>query len=283
MGNTSRSPKWTAKEVAIVRGNINRMTYRELAALLPGRTVQAIKLRATLNGIPRMGRIGPVARRCLNETYFWERTLQSAYWAGLLAADGCIVRSETKSVRREVRLGLHTKDHETLKRFVDDIAYDGPIKHRANMCHVVICSADQWLRDLGEIYNLTPRKTMTLGPPNVDGEAALAYSIGYIDGDGCWAINARRYNQKMLIVVGTKQLLEWMRELWKASGASVGNTKLSWSRNVWRLGIYSSHADSVARLLGDVPVERMGRKWRVARGETFGQERRIQECRSQSV
>lgn len=260
---------WTPREDEVIRANSPQLSYRELADILPGRTRVAVRERSYFLGMPLRGTFPPVTRRALNETYFSDLSLQSAYWAGFIAADGCVVRKP----RRELRIGIHQRDTNQVERFVSDVGFDGAIAFRNRMCYVTICAADRWLADLELSYNIGPQKTMDLQPPNVSGVLALAYSIGYIDGDGCWAIQNRKHNTKMLVVVGTAPLLEWLKRLWVEHGATVGNTKISFKRNVWRLSITGSHAESIVRLLGNVPVARMERKWRVARGETFGQEK----------
>lgn len=264
-----KNPIWSEGEIATLRANINRMPYSRLAEMLPGRSVGAIKRRANIVGQPRLGNSARAPRRSLDETFFSVVTLKSAYWAGFLAADGCV----TDKPRHEVKFALHAKDRAEIERFVCDTGYDGAVRQQKQMCGVRICAAYRWLADLELNYNIGPKKTLALQPPNVSGQAALAYSIGLIDGDGCWAIHNRKHNRKALIVVGTKPVLEWLMTLWVKHGATIGNVNLSFKRNVWRLAISGTHAESVARLLNSIPVQRMERKWRVARGESFGQER----------
>lgn len=253
---------WTEEEVQIIRAHINTMPYAKLTAMLPGRNIDDVKTRASLCGIKREGIRFP--KRSLDENFFRSGTLLSAYWAGFIAADGCVVTHP----RRELRIGIHTKDLQHLKNFVHDVGYDGPIGMRAkNICSVTICAVDRWIDDLRDNFNIGPRKTIDLRPPDLYGDLALAYSVGFIDGDGCWA-TGRGY--LYLIVVGTKPMLMWLAKTWRDAGATIGYPKLGFKK-IWRLSIGGSKAASVALLLKDFDVPRLQRKWRVARREAAGQ------------
>lgn len=269
MGERKRAPNWTETEKDILRDHINVEHYRDIAKMLPGRTVEAVKRRADLIGLPRRWPTGPEAKRTLDEMFFARNELLSAYWAGFIAADGCIVEHP----RKEVRIGIHQKDINQLRRFAIDTNFDGKLSIRNNICYLTICSAGRWIHDLKTIYNIGPRKTFTLERPEIDGDMALAYSIGYIDGDGCWATHkGPRGNRKLvLIVVGTEGILTWLVSLWKGMGASIGGATIRKSRGCYRLSITGSHADSIAKLLQEVDVRKFERKWQVARREVSNQ------------
>jgi hypothetical protein len=253
---------WTTNEVQIVRENINRIPYARIALMLHGRSVEAIKTRASILGISRKGVRFP--KRSLNENFFSKPTLLSSYWAGFIAADGCVLSA---SGRAEIRIGINQRDLEHLRRFSLDVGYDGPIAFTKKSIRTVsICGAHQWVKDLKDVFNIGPRKTFTLHPPYLPQKMALAYSIGYIDGDGCWA-TMQQGKYLYLIVVGT-----WMADLWREAGAKIGIPKLRFQR-CWRLSLGCSKAEGVAKLLEDFDVPRLQRKWRVARHEATGQKK----------
>lgn len=264
-----RKPDWSDEELSILRSNLSRLSYPELAKILPRRTVHSIKRRADIIGLPRQKKIGPTARRTLDEGFFGKQDLHAAYWAGFIAADGCVVRHP----RNEVKIGLHYKDRGQLERFCRDTQFDGPITTQRQMVRITVCSAHCWLWDLELIYNIGPAKTKTLQPPNVTGRMALAYIVGYIDGDGCWAVLNRRRGYRMLNLLGTYEVLTWMVETLRENGASVGNVSVLPYHGVYKVTFQCSHAVTIARLLDSLPIEKMERKWRVARGESDGQER----------
>jgi len=259
-------PQWTQFELDVLEANINVIPYAELATLLHRRTVDAIKRRATLLGLEKSGKRFP--KREVNDYFFYEPSLLSCYWAGVIAADGCVRRVP----RTELIIGLHGRDLEHLRRFCADVGFDGQIAITSkNIAVARICAAYRLVDDLERIFRIVPRKTLTLEPPLVTGDLALAYSIGYIDGDGCWATADKNRNLR-LIVVGTRSLLEWMVSLWSDHGANIGSPALSFKRNVWRLTLTCAKAERVASLLNNFELPRLERKWRVARREATGQE-----------
>lgn len=291
--------RWSEEEIQIIRENLNKVSYKAIAAMLPGRTIDAIKRRATLQGFSRgfsmegslykptslfqktssglrkaANGYGRFPRRTLNENFFGEISLISSYWAGFIAADGYIKTSP----RHELRIGLQRRDMGHLQNFCADIGFDGKISEDAKQCcHVTICAAYQFTHDLDKIFNIRTRKTFTLEPPHLSGSNALAYSIGVIDGDGCWATSqAHRINDGVrrlhLIVVGTKPLLKWLVSIWNDAGANIGDPNVSFRRNCWRLSISGPKAKAVANLLDEIETPKLERKWRVARGEAIGQE-----------
>lgn len=259
-------PQWSNSELATLRNNLNAIPYCRIASMLPGRTVDAIKRRAGILGLVKTGK--RFSKRTLIEDFFSRMDYLSCYWAGFIAADGCIITSP----RTEVRIGIHERDLDHLSQFVKDTGFNGRIRiDKKDIAHVIVCAAYQWVADLDRIFRITPQKTFSLQPPKLTGPLALAYSIGYIDGDGCWATADKNRNPR-LIVVGTKALLQWLVSLWNSHGANIGSPTLSFKRNVWRLTLTCAKAERIAFLLRDVDVPRLERKWRVARREATGQE-----------
>jgi hypothetical protein len=261
---------WTKGEIDIIRANINTIPYSSIASMLPGRNVDDVKTRASLEGIERTGKRFP--RRTLNEEFFSQPDLLSSYWAGFIAADGCVVTVP----RTELRIGIHVKDMGHLARFRYDVGFDGALTiGQKNICRLTVCAAHRWVQDLKENFNIGPRKTLTLEGPNLTGDTALAYSVGYIDGDGCWATADKNKNLR-IIVVGTRPLLMWLVKIWNDAGADIGDPAIVF-RKVWRLTITCAKADRIASILGKIDVPRLERKWRVARHERIGQDRRFKE------
>ena len=258
-GCVAKSKHWTSGEIRVLSETINTVPYSRIATMLPGRTVDAIKQRATILDIEREGaRFSSIAR---NEDFFAQRTLTSAYWAGFIAADGCIVTSP----RREVRISLNHKDIEQLRRFATDSGFEGRVAERNGLVYVTVCAADRWISDLARVYKVGSRKTFDLKPPNISGDEALAYIAGYIDGDGCWHIG-RTTNLLQLVVVGTEQVLDWIDAQFRLAGASVGNTSSRRGKGCYRRTWTGSHARSIAgTILSLRGIRLMDRKWSIAK------------------
>ena len=71
--------------------------------------------------------------------------------------------------------------------------------------------------DLYKNFNITPRKSLTLLPPNLsDTNLIDAFICGYIDGDGCICMcknNVRNIQDSLVIsTVGTQEIVSWIKE-----------------------------------------------------------------------
>lgn len=262
-------PHWTDAEINFLKSNINSVSYVNIAANLPGRTVDAVKQRAQLLGLEKTGRHFPRVWR--RDDFFSIPNLLNSYWAGFIAADGCI----GDKPRVSLRIGVHQKDRSHIQSFVDAVEYRGKVSvDKKKVFHVCIGGTHQWSADLWINFNIGPRKTFTLEPPSITGINALSFSVGYIDGDGCWSTDVAGRNSRrlILVVVGTHPLLRWLTTIWREAGAQIGVPNITFRRNVWRLALHGTKAEEVARILLPLNTPKLDRKWRVARHEAIGQE-----------
>ncbi len=141
--------------------------------------------------------------------------------AGFIAADGCVKHSkEWNSITLSISLGI--KDREHLQRFTEDIEFTGNVKEHYNKggygrnghttCRVDVMTAKQVSQDLEQNFNITPRKTFTLQPPNIEEDNALAYIAGFIDGDGSISLIQKKYP---LCQIGSasESMLIWIKSI----------------------------------------------------------------------
>lgn len=154
-----------------------------------------------------------------NQEYFSIPDEQNSYWAGFIGADGCIYKPKTGSYRLEVK--LNTGDILHLETFKNEVKYTGtihnsiqkssrPNRNNTYLSSVYITSNDI-CKNLLNNFNIGPRKTFTLKPPNlIKRKDILSYIIGYIDGDGNIAQNTGKYLK--IRILGTKELLEWINK-----------------------------------------------------------------------
>lgn len=158
-----------------------------------------------------------------NKDFFSKPTIKNCYWAGFIAADGCISNNNAK---QKLSICVQSLDRIILEQFIKDIKYNGIILDRITkptsksfiqkeyyQSTVQICDSTEIIDDLKKHWNITERKSLTLQPPNlIKLEHKLAYIIGYIDGDGSIGINITKYNKNILSlrILGTKELLNWI-------------------------------------------------------------------------
>jgi len=136
------------------------------------------------------------------DTYFDDPdTEKAAYWAGFIAADGCIRDTNDLVIK------LSIQDYNFLKQF--DI--NGSLKAYKNVCTLYLHS-DKICNKLSE-YNITPRKSLTLEfPTNINLYNISHFIRGYFDGDGCVfnsaTKNTRFVQRPRFTILGTKQFLQ---------------------------------------------------------------------------
>jgi hypothetical protein len=117
-----------------------------------------------------------------DENFFSVPNILNSYWAGFIAADGCIRGYHD----HYLSLGLSKKDISHLEKFKRDLRLSNKItiydKH--NSC-ITGLSSNKICDDLKNNFNITPRKSKTLKPPNIKNKTnILSFIAGYIDGDG---------------------------------------------------------------------------------------------------
>lgn len=144
--------------------------------------------------------------RIYNENAFKLYTPESAYWAGFIAADGCIT-GET------LKICLSYKDIEHLEKF----------KKFLQSTHKISSNTDKYYRaeigfkniqineDLEYNYNITPKKSLIYEMPLLPEEVLPHFVRGYFDGDGCICESFSNKNSKTATlyttIVGSKLLI----------------------------------------------------------------------------
>lgn len=196
-----------------------------------------------------------------NDKFFERPNLLNSYWAGFIAADGHL------NTKNKLSFGLSTVDKTILERFVRDTEYTGILrdsfydgKARTNL---VVCSCRKWFGDLSNNYAVSGTdKTITLMPPeNLDLDNALAYVIGYIDGDGC--IHKTKKGLVILNIVGTEELLKWIKTQFEKISAETSVIRILKFKHArcHQLQVRGKRAKAILALLRDLPIEKLERKW----------------------
>ncbi len=131
---------------------------------------------------------------------------EKAYWAGFIAADGCILR-RGKGFSDQLSITLHKKDIDHLKKFLKFLSSNHPIKRERNQwgnnyARITICS-NRLSKGLSRL-NIVPRKTKTYKLPQLSGDLMRHFVRGYFDGDGCFSEyqGGKRFN-----IVGIKGVI----------------------------------------------------------------------------
>lgn len=146
---------------------------------------------------------------------FSEYTPESCYWAGLLAADGCIYRHN--KMKKITYTTLSLKDKDTVENFKEFIKYTGVVQERETIgakAYLVHVNNINICNDLKNNFNITPKKSLTFSPSEEIPEDLKKYFIlRYLDGDGSitYTTTSTGRKQFLLSFVGTKDTLEYIK------------------------------------------------------------------------
>lgn len=137
----------------------------------------------------------------LNENAFSQLTNESAYWLGVLMADGSV--DHQRGVSR-LRLGL--KDTELVEQFRAFLGSNHPIKDRGDVRLLEVTSHD--LVSSIEQYGVVPAKTF-IAEAHKSLASLPAFWRGVIDGDGCVFKRSQggRPESKNIVLVGSESLM----------------------------------------------------------------------------
>lgn len=154
----------------------------------------------------------------LNEDAFSSPlSLESCYWAGFIAADGCIIKNNMSVCLSRVDV----KHLKKLRAFLQSTRKITQSKINTNTIFTV--ASKKIVQDLQKNFNIGPRKSLTLTPPKkLNRNQSLAYIIGYIDGDGTIGKHSIKYkNSKYeyvrLRIIGTPFVLSWINLIFRTN------------------------------------------------------------------
>jgi transposase len=163
-----------------------------------------------------------------DHNFFSKNTESSFYWAGFIAADGCL---KSRGNSRILQIGLSVKDLNHLEKFKDIINAENPINQylvkNSNRnpkwkdtikCELAIYS-DQICKDLYR-FNIVPAKTHKYTMPNwmINHPLRHHFLRGYFDGDGSFYSHLREDRntpQYYFNLRGTKKFLNEYRNILK--------------------------------------------------------------------
>ena len=204
-------------------------TYNEIAEIF-GVSVPTIKRRLRTDKIKRRPKYN------LLDNVFAHKTEDSSYWAGFMAADGCVSEGHKKKIRIELKYD----DESHLHKFCD--FFD---RERNS---VKICKRTKWgkeyksavleignaniVKGLVDNFNVIQAKSLILQPPELYLEQNIkSYILGYFDGDGHIGINGNLilFN----ITSGSEYIMNWFKD--KIANFVNINLPLYHKDNVYRL------------------------------------------------
>jgi len=254
---------WTENETRILVENYGKIKMGQLMALLPGRTAKAIGWQAQQRKLYANRHITNRRLDFSGDGYFHVPAIKNSYWAGFIAADGCVDGIGV--------LYLYQADVTVIERFKACIAWPGSIYTRTrpngSVENCVCVTSKQMVADLAHNFNIVKAKSLILQPPaGLSRECSLAYITGLLDGDGSISIVNEHSDEKRpylaTSITGTKEVLEWVRQVIGLNLAIHRRTDCK--SEVYRLAATHKKArEMLATLLsvGELQGLRLSRKW----------------------
>lgn len=257
--------RWSDEEILLLKEKYGKSTCKELKRLF-GRSPIGIHIKARKLGLSsNLNKRGQFQQKYVhNEHFFKIPNILNSYWAGFIAADGCLNDSGGAS---SLQISLNKKDAIHLEQFRCDINSTGLVKiteYKWKVAKLRIGCASQLFLDLGQNFNITPRKTHTLLPPSlVDFNHKLAYIIGYIDGDGSIMKTKCGRNYDWISIVGTRNLLLWISSVFnELEPSKSGKTNVYKGKSMWMYSLQGPRATKILDRLRQIPTPKLERKWK---------------------
>lgn len=279
LGIVESGLRWTTEEDDLLKRFYSIKTNKELNKIL-NRSLDGIQGRAKNLGLKKEIGGGFTRSTSVNYSFFKDPNVLNAYWAGFIAADGCVLDNGSVSI------SLSTKDTNHLMRFMEDCSYTGRLSYESSRVtniygHKSHCGeksklsingvSNTWIKDLYKNFSITPRKTFTLTPPNITNkEHILSYIVGYLDGDGCLYINNVKKNgvlvKKRLYAnfLGTQELLVWIVDFLNMYIPSVYNSLVRNYGSIYTLSFSGKRLYKFIDISCSLDIPRLKRKWEPA-------------------
>lgn len=144
-----------------------------------------------------------------NHDAFAKINEQSCYWAGFIAADGCVYRNFLK-------IALQPRDHQHLSNLFHFLGSQKKSQIKRGYARFTIRSK-KIKEDLFTKFNITPKKSLTLQPPNIiDNNLIRHYLRGLIDGDGCLYITTDN-TLRLSIVSASEKMANWLVDIFNVN------------------------------------------------------------------
>jgi hypothetical protein len=183
---------------------------------------------------------GPGRRFVPDDDFFSTDTPEAFYWAGFIAADGCII--DRSGYMKSLSIALSEKDLGHLEAFKRQISFGGKTFSYNTKVGDTIRSiqvySDKMCDDLGR-FNVVPRKTHIYKMPRDIEEHPLAshFIRGYNDGDGCFYMADKGASRAQLTISirGTMEMLSQIRRVFHVYCGTRAEQDIGFSSGFWQL------------------------------------------------
>ncbi|MDG6774607.1 LAGLIDADG family homing endonuclease [Thiomicrorhabdus sp. ZW0627] len=243
--------------------------YKEIAYLM-GRTVGSIKIKTRHLGLRNDDRTHINRLFNVKDTAFQIINKESAFFAGLLAADGCFDR---RTNRHQISIELKAIDEDLLLNFMRFIELKNDVKYRTmtnvngrGVYAAISFSSEEIINDLNRNFHVNESKTFELSPPDFSNvEVSWAYAAGILAGDGHFKINWKKNEPKIHFISASNKSVDWLEKLFLKEIESVSKQTYEgkYSQH-YTLTITGKKVIKIANILKNYDFG-MERKWNILR------------------
>ena len=253
---------WKENEDMILLENYPFKEIKEYRNLLCNRSDSSILNRAFKLGLKKSVKKIKKNKYEVNHRYFFDKNIDSCYWAGFIAADGFI---DNNYSRIAIKLSLKDKPHLDLLK--NKIKTQSPIRtfeNKSSGAKRTFSQLDifskQIKRDLYSNFKIGANKTFTLQPPDIDDNLILnlSYITGLIDGDGTVCLN--RHKKKSITLLGNFELLNWSKSQLNKI-IDVSNISIIPKGNIYSFKFTGKRCDDFKKFIIDNKFIYLERKW----------------------
>lgn len=155
-------------------------------------------------------------RHTYKEDFFSTKTLESCYWAGFLAGDGCVLQREGRKPEIYLELAAVDKKHvEKIAKLIGGSIRDRTKSRRGSDKTFYStrwrAASDQLADDLKNNFNVVAAKSLVAEPPvNLSDEQTYAFIAGLYDSDGHYGYTPTKRPRSKL--VGTEKMMHWVND-----------------------------------------------------------------------
>lgn len=256
---------WSLEELEVLKTYNGR---KEILDLLPGKTWTQIRDQAKRQGYTSRKNLvgtrggnhpGRFQKEFVHDDYcFSALSAEACYWGGFLAADGYINPNKNR-----LNINLKAEDGYILERLVRFTQYTGRLYtgNGGKTAVFYLNSCANICADLEKHFNIVPKKSLILQPPNlVEEDHIKAFIVGYIDGDGCIRLTSGKNKYISVNIIGTLAMLNWIKsyfDFWYP----YKEQKVLQIRNHFSYTVVGNKARYILNLLRKVAPYRLERKW----------------------
>lgn len=263
---------WCPVELLLVKRLYPAYALRDLPSFFADKSKEQIRSKIKYLSLTSRKAL---KTQSIAHNYFSQDSIESAYWAGFIAADGCVHNEWLLSV------GISRSDRDHLVRLAEclgvpddvrDVVSPGTrvingVQYKTKGISRLSVPSTQIIQDLRRIYSITPRKSLTLKSPRIGEKCSrLAFLAGYIDGDGTICLDCHGHIR--IYLIGTRPFLGWVKRLVDGylvqAGLPASFPPLPYreSKYTYVYGVTGHKAECLVDHIFDLNLPVLKRKWK---------------------